>query len=128
MPGYSSDQEVDDQIAEKLANYKQTVTGMPLFSSDRKKLLALPFYLAKRQDTPEPRRGQFEYDLFKELTGKDWYDDTYVKYDQEHKITEFDYEKYLNPELLKNVDTTTDSFKELIKVLNYTTKTKYERH
>ena len=51
-----------------------------------------------------------------------------MKYDEEHKITEFDYEKYLNPELLKNVDTSTDSFKELIKVLNYTTKTKYERH
>jgi hypothetical protein len=45
---------------------------MNLNVSDRKKLLALPFYLSKRSENPEPKRGQQEFELFKELTGKDW--------------------------------------------------------
>ena len=114
-------------MAQGLADYKKSVEDLPLYASDRKKLLALPFYMAKRSECPEPRRGQFEWDLFKELTGSDWNDDAGYKFDEEHKITEFDYEKYLNPELLKNVDTTTDSFKDFIKALNYSTKTKHER-
>lgn len=32
--------------------------------SDRKKLLALPFLLAKRHELPEPKRGQKEWVLF----------------------------------------------------------------
>lgn len=83
--------------------------------------------MAKRNDIPEPRRGQFEWDLFEELTGSKWTDDALVRFDEEHKITEFDYEKYLNPELLKDVDTSSESFKELIKAINYSTKTKVER-
>lgn len=54
---------------------------------------------------PEARLGQNYVELFKELTGMDYYGDSRVNFDQEEKITEFDYEKYLNPELLKNVDT-----------------------
>jgi hypothetical protein len=48
--------------------------------SDRKKLLSLPFYLAKRNQLPDPRRGQKEFDIFTELTGgKKWYDDATVQ-------------------------------------------------
>ena len=108
ITGYSSFQEVESATAGALDDYKKAVGDLPLYSSDRKKLLALPFYMAKRSDTPEPRRGQFEWDLFKELTGSNWNDDAMASVDEEHKITEFDYEKYLNPELLKNVDTSTD--------------------
>ena len=88
-----------------LDDYKATVDKMGLNSSDRKKLLALPFYLTKRMQLPEPRRGQPEFDFFKELTGKDWYDDQHQLFDNEYKITEFDYENYFDPKLLKNVDT-----------------------
>jgi hypothetical protein len=35
-----------------------------LHASDRKKLLALPFYLQKREALPEPKYGQKEWDLF----------------------------------------------------------------
>lgn len=50
-------------------------------------------------------------DLFEELTGKEWhiYDD--LDHDPETKITEFDYEKYLNPKLLEGVDTKSEAFK-----------------
>lgn len=77
---------------------------------------------------PEPKRGQPEYELFRELTGKDW--DAYadLEFDPETKITEFDYENYLNPELLKNIDTNTDEFKQFVRALNFTTKTQYEQH
>jgi hypothetical protein len=77
---------------------------MGLNPSDRKKLLALPFYLAKRQQLPEPRRGQKEFELFEELTGKSWYHDKNIEFDQEKKITEFDYENYIPAEILKNLD------------------------
>ena len=41
--------------------YKQTVDKGNFAVSDRKKMLALPFYLSKRQELPEPKKGQFEY-------------------------------------------------------------------
>jgi hypothetical protein len=59
---------------------------MNLNVSDRKKLLALPFYLSKRSENPEPKRGQQEFELFKELTGKDWNHHWEQRFDQEHKI------------------------------------------
>lgn len=73
---------------------------MNLYESDRKKLLALPFYLSKRSQKPEPRRGQHEFNLFTELSGRNWYDYSDVKIDKEYKITEFDYENYFDPLLL----------------------------
>lgn len=55
-----------------------------------------------------------------------WYDDTEVTIDEEHKITEFDYEKYLHPQLFKGIDTEEKDFKHLIKVLNIFTNTEFE--
>lgn len=37
------------------------------FPSDKKKLLALPFLMAKNRELPEPKRGQKEWDLFTDL-------------------------------------------------------------
>jgi hypothetical protein len=64
--------------------------------SDKKKVLALPFYMTKRKQASEPRRGQREFDLFQELSGRSWVDDSLNFIDEEHKITEFDYENYFN--------------------------------
>ena len=83
--------------------------------------------MAKRSELPTPKRGQPEYDLFTKITGRDWHEDSDMKEDNEFKITEFDYENYLSPELLKNVDTNTESFKDLVRMLNFTSKTSYER-
>lgn len=99
---------------------------MPLQPSDRKKLLALPFAMTKRSEKPEPRKGQASYDLFKEVTGRDWHEDSLIRDDKEYKITEFDYENYLNAGLLQNVDTNSQEFKDLVRWLNYTSKTNYE--
>ncbi len=85
---------------------------MGMNPSDRKKLLALPFYLAKRVQFPEPRNGQKEMKLFEELTGKSWYDDVHVGHDEEKKITEFDYEEWLTPEELEGIDTRSNDFKK----------------
>ena len=123
---YTHDQ-VISEMQKCLVDYKKSVEQMELNTSDRKKLLALPFYLSKRRQLAEPKRGQREFDLFKKLTGKDWYDDADVSMDDEFKITEFDYENYLNPELLKDVNTDSDEFKQTIKLLNYFTYTEYEK-
>lgn len=87
-------------MQKSLEEYKATVNKMNLNSSDRKKLLALPFYMTKRHQLPDPRRGQMEYNLFEKLYGKAWHSDSYTYKDEEFKITEFDYENYFNPLLL----------------------------
>lgn len=58
-----------------LDDYKKQIDSMGLNSSDRKKLLALPFYLSKRAELPEPKKGQYEYKLFEELYGFKWHED-----------------------------------------------------
>jgi uncharacterized protein YdiU (UPF0061 family) len=90
--------------------------------------LALPFYLEKRQELPEPKKGQKEWNLFREMYGKEWNAYAGVKFDPEEKITEFNYEKFISKQLLKNMDTTSDEFKRYIKMLNLTTRTELERH
>lgn len=46
--------------------------------------------------------------------------------DEEHKITEFDYENYLPPTLLKLTNTKEDDFKTLVRAFNLFTQTDYE--
>jgi hypothetical protein len=65
--------------------------------------------------------------LFEELYGMSWFDDALMREDQEEKITEFNYEKFIHPELLKNVDTKSPEFLEKIRVMNFFSKTKYEK-
>jgi len=74
-------------------------------ASDRKKLLALPFLLAKRVELPEPKIGQKEYALFKTLYGKDWNHYAHINFDPEEKITEFNYENFISKHLLEGIDT-----------------------
>jgi len=47
--------------------------------------LALPFYLIKRQELPEPKKGQKEWNLFTEMYGKEWNTYAGVKFDPEEK-------------------------------------------
>jgi len=101
---------------------------MPLQPSDRKKLLALPFFLSKRAEKVEPQIGQPEMELFEQLTGRDYFEDATDVLDREEKITEFNYEDFLNPELLKGIDTESDDFKLFIKTLNFYSKTRLEKH
>lgn len=77
---------------------------------------------------PTPKPGQVEYELFKEFTGRHWHWDNKTQFDTEKKITEFDWENFLPENLLKNVDTSSDSFKKFVRLLNYTQKTQYELH
>lgn len=76
-------------LNEALAEYKASVEQLGEFhSSDRKKLLSLPFLLAKRAELPEPRKTQHdELNLFKELYGMNWYDDASTIVDSEQKVT-----------------------------------------
>lgn len=48
--------------------------------------------MSKRAELPEPREGQDEMELFKEIFGKGWNDDMSKRIDTEDKITEFNYE------------------------------------
>lgn len=96
--------------------------------SDRKKILSLPFFLSKRSQLPEPRRGQKEFDLFTEMTGgKNWYHEASKLIDDEYKITQFDFENYFDKSLIPRNAQDSEEFKRLIKVLNLFSKTEYER-
>lgn len=102
---------------------------MSLANSDRKKLLALPFYMAKRTQNPEPKRGQAEWDLYTEIYGEDYYNDLdLINRDTEEKITQFNYEKFFPQGALDGVDTSSDEFKMKIRKMNLAMKTKYEQH
>ena len=49
-----------------------------------------------------------------------------IEVDPETKITEYDYENYIHKGVLKDIDTSSESFKELIKMLNFISKTELE--
>lgn len=66
-------------------------------------------------------------ELFEELTGRDYFEDARTIRDQEEKITEFNYQDFLNADLLKDIDTEGDEFKQFIKMLNYHSKTRLEQ-
>lgn len=97
--------------------------GKVLESSDRKKLLALPFLLNKRVELPEPKRGQKEWALFQKLYGKSWDHYEGVNFDTEEKITEFNYEQYIDKHLLAGMDTQSQEFKDMVKGLNLQMRT-----
>jgi hypothetical protein len=113
------------ELQKSLSSYKEKVDSIDMNSGDKKKVLSLPFYLAKRAQLPEPRYGQWEFELFKEMTGKSWYWDKNIKIDEEHKITEFDYENYIDPQCLPE-DTDSEDFKQFIRTLSLCSRTEYE--
>ena len=78
IPNFGSYDELCEKTHDAMQEYKAAVDNLPLNPSDRKKLLSLPWYMAKRSAKPVPRRGQPEYELFKELTGRDWHEDAGV--------------------------------------------------
>ncbi len=84
--------------------------------------------MIKRQELPEPKKGQKEWELFNEMYGKDFNTYEGVKFDPEEKITEFNYEKFISKQILKNMDTNSDEFRLYIKRMNLTTKTQIESH
>lgn len=110
-----------------MKEYKEHVSTFGLAESDRKKILALPIYLAKRTQTPEPKRGQKEFDFFTSFTGKEYTSDWSVTLDKENKITEFEFEKFLNPTLLKKVNTSKDQFLHFVRKQNFSTNTELEQ-
>ena len=73
VPGFSSDEAVSSDLTDALERYKASVEKMNLYPSDKKKILSLPFFMAKRQEAPTPKssqKGQME--LFREMTGAEW--------------------------------------------------------
>ena len=85
--------------------------------------MSLPFYLAKRTELPEPKPGQKEWGIFKELYGKEWNEYENLMFDPEEKITEFNYEKFISKYLLEGMDTKSEQFKNMIKTMNLNSKT-----
>lgn len=100
---------------------------MSLHPSDRKKLLALPFALSKRSQNPDPQMGTVEMELYEELTGRPWYFKLGDMMDDEKKITEFDFENFIAKEILQQYDTSSDEFRDAIRVLNFYSKTQIEQ-
>ena len=102
---------LNNQLHGALEDYKNYVTtNMQTMASDQKKLLSLPFYLAKRHQIPDPAPGQWQWALFEDLHGKTWDHFDKVERDDEKKITTFDFENFLSPGLLKHVKTDSPDF------------------
>ena len=88
----------------------------------------MPFLMEKHEELPEPKPGQKEYDLFKEIYGSYWEKYDGLIFDTEEKITEFNYEKFIPQALLETMDTKSQEFKTMIKKMNLDMKTNYEQH
>lgn len=83
----------------------------------------MPFALSKKKELPEPKKGQEEWDLFEQYTGKPWDHYDGILFDPETKITEFEYEKFIPPQLLATMDTDSDEFKNYVRMKNITSRT-----
>lgn len=59
------------------------------------------------------------------MTGKSWYWDKRIVVDPEQKITEFDYENYIDPQMLP-ADVESEDFKKFIRLLNLSSRTEFE--
>lgn len=70
----SNHDSVTDGLNEELDSYKAFLSKMDkskqFADSDMKKLLTMPFKLAKRTEKPEPKHGQQEWDTFTKLYGR----------------------------------------------------------
>jgi hypothetical protein len=62
------------------------------------------------------------------LYGKSWDHYEGVTFDSEEKITEFNYEQFIDKHLLEGVDTQSQEFKDTIKILNLQSRTAIEQH
>lgn len=100
--------------------------GKNLMPSDRKKMLVLPFMLSKRSELPEPKKGQKEWNIFYDLFDEEWDAFEGLSFDPEEKITEFNYEKFIPKHILSSMDTASEEFKTLVKMINLSSSTKYE--
>jgi hypothetical protein len=75
--------------------------------------------LGKRSELPEPKQGQKEWKIFRDMYGKDWDHFNLLLFDPEEKITEFNYEKFIPAHLLSTMDTQGEEFKNMIKMMNF---------
>lgn len=125
-PLVSSFDDLIQKAFDASSDYKGVMSATEFASSDRKKLLAMPFYMTKRKEKPEPKRGTWQYELFREITGKHWNFYDLLEFDDEKKITEFDYEEFLPKEVIARFDTNSEEFKRYVRKMNLETKTKYE--
>ena len=83
--------------------------------------------MQKRAELPEPRYGQRDWDLFRKIFGVNWNHFEGLNFDEEIKITEFNYENHIPEIFLAQKDVTqSENFKDMIKVMNLLQKTKYE--
>lgn len=94
-------------VQKNLDQYKALIESSKhsYYPSDKKKLLGLPFQMAKRSEVPEPKRGQKEWALFTEIYEKEWDHYDNLVFDPEEKITEFNYEKFIPKQVLETMDT-----------------------
>jgi hypothetical protein len=129
LPGQSFEKELET-LGNNMAAYKRALENHKneFAASDKKKMLSLPFFMVKRAELPEPKQGQKEWTLFNELYGNSWDKFDGLNFDTEEKITEFNYEKYIPKHLLAEMDTQSQDFRDMVKIINLSTRTAYETH
>eukprot|EP00345_Euplotes_harpa_P003770 CAMPEP_0168318128 /NCGR_PEP_ID=MMETSP0213-20121227/293_1 /TAXON_ID=151035 /ORGANISM="Euplotes harpa, Strain FSP1.4" /LENGTH=599 /DNA_ID=CAMNT_0008319133 /DNA_START=495 /DNA_END=2294 /DNA_ORIENTATION=- len=117
------------QTKEMIAKYKEALGELNLTRSDRTKMLALPFFCHRRVQGPAPQKGQWQYELFNELSGgKEWDHYKNLEYDPEEKVNVHQYEKFFPAGLIEKVGTDSPEFKKSVKLMTLLQRTQYEEH
>lgn len=123
---------VADSLNNDLESYKDHLSKIDsnkqFASSDMKKMLTMPFKLSKRSELPEPKYGQKEWDVFTKLYGRLHNDFEDLNFDDEFKITEFNYEDFISEYLLDDALVQDEGFKDTVKLANLTSSTEFEQH
>ena len=83
-----------------LYKYKLQIESLRALECDKEKLLGLPFMMDRNKQYPEPARGTWQYDLFKELFGNS-YEEGKHEFETEEKIHKFNYKKFLHPSVIE---------------------------
>lgn len=84
--------------------------------------------MAAKVQHPDPKPGQWQYELFEDLTGNTWHAFDGLEVDTEEKPTPNDYKRFFPEGYLDHVDQESDEFKMAIKKASLLGKTQYEAH
>lgn len=124
---------LDEALAQAEANleeWRKVVDEWGLTKSDTLKMYALPFYAARRAQAPSPQKGQWQYDLFKELTGINYDHYANLSVDEEKKPTPMDWEPFLPDGLVKEMKEklSPGDLDRKVRKICYEWETNYEKH
>ena len=107
-----SDEEYVNKLYEKLDKLKLNIENRKYFRSEKERFLGLPFMMERHKQYPEPALNTWQYNLFKDLVGHDYYLYKNVP-EAEEKVNKFNYEKFLHTSIIEKYNDGNNIYKNI---------------